>query len=64
MCNGVAIWYSPRGDLTIEQIADSFADLALSLVRATRNRRPVRLRDLKVPPIDDVSRVVTAAFEG
>ncbi len=33
MCTGVAYWYSPSGDLPLSQIADSFADLALLMVR-------------------------------
>lgn len=63
MCNGVAIWYSPRGELSIEQVADAYADLALSMVRATRSGRPVRFGDLNLPPIKQVSRLVATAFE-
>lgn len=33
MCTGVAYWYSPAGDRSLPHIADSFADLALSMVR-------------------------------
>jgi AcrR family transcriptional regulator len=33
MCTGVAYWYSPAGDTSLPHIADSFADLALSMVR-------------------------------
>jgi AcrR family transcriptional regulator len=32
MCTGVAYWYSPAGDASLPHIADSFAELALSMV--------------------------------
>jgi AcrR family transcriptional regulator len=35
MCNGVARWYSDRGRMHPAEIADCFADLALSMVGAT-----------------------------
>jgi AcrR family transcriptional regulator len=32
MCTGVAYWYSPAGDRSLEHIAKTFADLALAMV--------------------------------
>lgn len=32
MCTGVAYWYSPAGDRSLEHIARTFADLALAMV--------------------------------
>lgn len=32
MATGVAYWFNPAGDLTLEEIADQFADLALKIV--------------------------------
>jgi AcrR family transcriptional regulator len=33
MCTGVAYWYSPAGDRTLDHIADTFAEYALQTVR-------------------------------
>jgi hypothetical protein len=51
MCNGVSRWYSPKGaaKLSLEQIADHFSSLALALVRAARDGRPLTIADLDVP---------------
>ncbi len=38
MCTGVAHWYSPAGDRSIEHIAKTFADLALAMVRPAVHR--------------------------
>lgn len=32
MCNGVARWYSPKGELTLEEVAARFAKFALELL--------------------------------
>lgn len=49
MCNGVAEWYRPEGSLGIDQLAHEFADLALALVRASRDGSPVTAGDLDLP---------------
>ncbi|MBW3661721.1 MAG: TetR/AcrR family transcriptional regulator [Actinobacteria bacterium] len=49
MCNGVAHWYSPDGQMDPEQLAQEFADLALAMVRATRDGAPLTLNDLDLP---------------
>ena len=51
MCNGVSRWYSPNGanKLSLEQIADCFSSLALALVHARKDRRPLTIDDLDVP---------------
>jgi AcrR family transcriptional regulator len=35
MCTGVAYWYSPEGDSTLEEIGDYFAELGLQLAGAS-----------------------------
>ena len=54
MCTGVSHWYSATGELTLAYISEVFADAALGLVRATRNGRPVRVRDLSLPSPGEV----------
>jgi len=49
MCNGVAEWYHPEGSLGIDQLAHEFADLALALVRASRDGSPLTVSDLDLP---------------
>jgi AcrR family transcriptional regulator len=51
MCNGVAHWYSGQGEFSPEQIADHYAALALNLVAAQRQGRPVRLGDTHGVPL-------------
>ncbi len=34
MCNGVAHWFSPAGQLTLPQVCDHFSDMALALLGA------------------------------
>ena len=46
MCNGVSYWYRPHGELTLTQVCYMHADWALGLVRATRDRKPVRATHL------------------
>jgi AcrR family transcriptional regulator len=54
MCNGVCHWYSEIGSMTVEDVADAFAGLALSLVGATAGGQRVRLSDVESPPARDV----------
>jgi AcrR family transcriptional regulator len=55
-CNEVAHWYRRDGELSLEAIENEFADMALALVRAGRDGRPVRVADLDVPdPVIDSS---------
>lgn len=49
MCNGVAAWFSPDGELDIAQVGEQFVDLALALVRAKRNGRALTVADLDLP---------------
>jgi AcrR family transcriptional regulator len=49
MCNGLSRWYQPSGRAPIEQIADSFADIALAAARARRGRRQLSVSDMKLP---------------
>jgi AcrR family transcriptional regulator len=48
MCTGVAYWFHP-GELSADQIADEYADLALALVQARRGRRQLQTGDLSLP---------------
>ena len=49
MCNGVTVWFTPKGPLTIPEVADEFADLALAMVRATSNGEPIDVGRLDLP---------------
>ncbi len=49
LCTGISGWYRPSGRLTIEQLCEAHADLALSAVRAQRNSRPIRRIGLTLP---------------
>jgi AcrR family transcriptional regulator len=51
MCTGVVHWYSAEGSLPITEIAESFTDMALSLVRATRDGEQLRAVDLNLPDV-------------
>lgn len=48
MCTGVAHWYRPTGPLTLTRLSRRYADLALSMVRATRDGVPVRAEALEL----------------
>lgn len=64
MCNGVVKWYSAGGELEVERIADAFAEMTLGLLRASREGRPVRLRDLGLPPVSAVTAIVAEVYRG
>jgi AcrR family transcriptional regulator len=64
MCNGVARWYSDRGPKHPAEIADCFADLALSMVHARRDGQPVRLADLRSRPTGEILAIVEAELRG
>ena len=46
MCNGVARWYQDDGPMQISDICDQFATLALSMVNAQRDGRPLKVADV------------------
>jgi AcrR family transcriptional regulator len=60
MCNGVARWYSDRGPKHPAQIADCFADLALAMVGAKLDGRPVRPADVRCKPTSEILALVGA----
>jgi AcrR family transcriptional regulator len=60
MCNGVARWYSERGPKRPAQIADYFADLALAMVGARLDGRPVQLADIPGRPTGEILALVKA----
>jgi AcrR family transcriptional regulator len=60
MCNGVARWYSDRGPKHPAQIADCFADLALAMVGARIDGRPVLLADMRCRPTSEILALVDA----
>ncbi len=64
MCNGVARWYSDRGPKHPAQIADCFADLALALVGARLDGRPLRLADMRCRPTREILALVDAELRG
>jgi AcrR family transcriptional regulator len=49
MCTGVAHWYLPTGPLTLMRLCRIHADLALSMVRASRDGVEVRADSLDLP---------------
>jgi len=49
MCTGVAHWYSSQGPIKIKDIASIYADMALSMVNATRNGKKLSVKDLDLP---------------
>jgi AcrR family transcriptional regulator len=49
MCTGVSHWYRPGGDLTLQDLCHIHADNALALVRARRDDKVIRRRDLSLP---------------
>jgi len=62
MCNGVIHWYSPRGAAGLDQVADSFADMALAVTGASRGRSRLRLADLDLPPASHHAAIVSEAY--
>jgi AcrR family transcriptional regulator len=62
MANGVKHWYSPEGPVGVEALSDQFADMALALLRASRNGIPIRLKDLDLPPASHFVSIVATAF--
>ncbi len=58
MAAGVNQWYSQSGRLSIEEIARVFSDLALKLVGAMRDGRPVRVGGLERPDIARLAAIV------
>jgi AcrR family transcriptional regulator len=64
MCNGVNRWYSPKGPAQVDVVADEFADLALSMVQTSRDGRPLRLRDLLIPPAGHYMEIVSEVYAG
>jgi AcrR family transcriptional regulator len=63
MCNGVSHWYSEAGSLAVEDVADAFAELALSLVGAQVGGRRLRLADVDSPPVTEVLVIVRQILE-
>jgi AcrR family transcriptional regulator len=64
MCNGVNRWFSTRGPATVETVADRFADLALAMVQASANGKPLRIKDLGLPPASDYVAIVREVYTG
>jgi AcrR family transcriptional regulator len=64
MCNGVNRWYSEKGPTDAGAVADSFADLALAMVQASAAGRPLRLRDLGLPPAAHYTAIVAEVYAG
>jgi hypothetical protein len=63
MCNGVDRWYSSTGPMGPSEVADAFADLALAMVGARRNGRPVLLSDLSCVPTEQVLKIAQRALQ-
>ncbi len=52
MCTGMSYWYRPALGHDLVQLATHFSDLALGAVRAQRNGKAIRGRDLRPLRID------------
>jgi AcrR family transcriptional regulator len=52
LCTGVAHWYRPGGRLSLQELCEMHADLALATVRAKRGNRRIRRADLTLPTPD------------
>jgi AcrR family transcriptional regulator len=60
MCNGIARWYSDRGPAHPAEIAERFADLALSMVGANHHGQPVGLADISSRPTREILALIEA----
>ena len=58
MCNGVSRWYSEAGTLPVGDVANAFAELALSLVGAMDGPKRLCLVHLESPPVGDVLAII------
>jgi Tetracyclin repressor-like, C-terminal domain len=63
MCNGVDRWYSSTGPMGPGEVADVFADLALAMVGARRNGRPVRLNNLACASTEQIIKIAQRALQ-
>lgn len=63
MCNGVDRWYSTTGPMGPGEVAEVFADLALAMVGARMDGRPVRLRNLTCAPTEQILKIVQRALQ-
>jgi hypothetical protein len=61
-CTSVVHWYRSSGPRTVEELAQSIADLVLGAVRARRNGSPVRAASLSRPSVSDLHSAVRAAL--
>jgi AcrR family transcriptional regulator len=63
MCNGVDRWYSSTGPMGPGEVADVFTDLALAMVGARQNGRPVRLTSLACAPTEQVLKIAQRSLQ-
>lgn len=49
LCNGVSLWYSAHGRLSLEEVCSIHADLGLGMVRASSDGLPIRREHLDLP---------------
>lgn len=64
MCNGVNRWFSTSGPASVETVADRFADLALAMVQASADDKPLRVADLGLPPASEYVAIVREVYAG
>lgn len=62
MCNGVTHWYVEGGRLSLEQVAERHADLALDMVGANRGGQRLRSSELHLPPAAELRASVETAL--
>jgi AcrR family transcriptional regulator len=64
MCNGVAQWFSPQGQLSLSQVCDHFSDMALALLgaRDPLAGTPVTCASLQMRPASHEIGLVRASY--
>lgn len=62
MCSSTARWYLPDGPLTLRELATSYIDMSLALVRAIRGGVSLRAGDVRLPPFEEHYELVRSAW--
>jgi AcrR family transcriptional regulator len=64
MCNGVAQWFSPQGQMSLSQVCDHFSDMALALLgaRDSASGSPVTCASIQMRPADHEIALVRASY--
>jgi TetR/AcrR family transcriptional regulator, cholesterol catabolism regulator len=63
MCS-VSAWYQSSGPLNAKDLVQHFGDLVFATIRATRNGKPLRFKQIERPAYDDVLAIVEQHHRG